>query len=61
MGSTWIFRGDHTLMVGMREDGFEMDRILLTMDPGYFPTALGQPRACASGCTGLRLRRRWEA
>ena len=33
--------GDHTLMLGMREDGFEMDRIILTTDPDYFPTGIG--------------------
>jgi len=33
--------GDHTLMLGMREDGFEMDRIIFTTDPDYFPTGIG--------------------
>jgi uncharacterized surface protein with fasciclin (FAS1) repeats len=33
--------GAHTLMIGMREDGFEMDRFLLTTDPDFFPTGIG--------------------
>lgn len=33
--------GEHVVQVSMREDGFELDRILLTRDSGYVPEGLG--------------------
>ena len=33
--------GEHTIMVGMREDGFELDRIVLTKNASYFPSGIG--------------------
>jgi len=35
--------GPHTVNVWMREDGFRLDRLLLTADPGYVPTGEGPP------------------
>ena len=36
-------RGTHKLMVSMREDGFELDKILLTQDKNYRPTGIDLP------------------
>ncbi|MBC2709792.1 MAG: hypothetical protein HGJ94_01890 [Desulfosarcina sp.] len=33
--------GDHTIMIAMREDGFELDRFVLTKSSTYFPTGVG--------------------
>lgn len=33
--------GLHTLAISMREDGFELDKLLLTTDPSYVPKGLG--------------------
>ena len=33
--------GQHTIMIAMREDGFELDRFLLTTNSAYFPTGVG--------------------
>ncbi len=33
--------GEHVIQVSMREDGFELDRILLTTDTGYTPEGSG--------------------
>jgi hypothetical protein len=33
--------GEHTIMIGMREDGFELDRFILTKNSSYFPTGIG--------------------
>jgi len=33
--------GEHTIMVAMREDGFELDRFILTKDSSYFPSGIG--------------------
>lgn len=33
--------GDHTLDVWMRQDGFEIDKIILTRDSGYAPSGAG--------------------
>jgi hypothetical protein len=44
--------GEHTIMVGMREDGFELDRFILTKDSKYFPSDAGpaeSPRTTGSG------------
>ena len=37
--------GEHTIMVGMREDGFELDRFILTKDSKYFPSDAGPPES----------------
>ena len=34
-------RGEHTIALSMREDGFEFDRFALTKDSGYMPTDTG--------------------
>jgi len=41
--------GVHVLNVSMREDGFELDRILLTRDPAYVPEGLGPPTRLLAG------------
>lgn len=33
--------GQHTLMISMREDGFELDKLVLSMDEGYTPEGEG--------------------
>lgn len=33
--------GLHTLKVSMREDGFELDKLILTQDPSYVPSGKG--------------------
>jgi glucose/arabinose dehydrogenase/PKD repeat protein len=35
--------GQHAINVWMREDGFRLDRVLLTTDPNYVPTGVGPP------------------
>lgn len=35
--------GEHVLQISMREDGFEIDRILLTKAPAYVPEGTGPP------------------
>ena len=45
--------GTHTINVWMREDGFVIDKLLLTNDDVFTPTGLGptqSPRVGASGC-----------
>lgn len=37
--------GAHTLHLWQREDGFRLDRILLTTDSGYNPTGDGPPES----------------
>jgi len=39
-------------MIAMREDGFELDRFVLTKDPNYFPTGIGPALACAPPVIG---------
>jgi len=40
--------GEHTIQVSMREDGFEMDKVILTRDPNYVPEGTGpEPRVHA--------------
>ena len=44
--------GEHDLMVAMREDGYELDRFLLTRNSAYFPTGIGpaeSPRTTGGG------------
>ncbi|MDO6693317.1 hypothetical protein Q4574_08475 [Aliiglaciecola sp. 3_MG-2023] len=36
-------KGVHNLMVSMREDGFELDKLLLTQDASYQPTGQDKP------------------
>ena len=43
--------GDHTLNIWMREDGFQVDKLLLTTDPAFVPVALG-PNESPQGSTG---------
>lgn len=33
--------GQHTLMISMREDGFELDKLVLSMDEGFTPEGMG--------------------
>jgi len=41
--------GEHTVHVSLREDGFELDKILLTLDPKYVPTGNGPASIIKSG------------
>ena len=41
--------GQHIISVSMREDGTELDRILLTSDPQYIPEDLGPPSRLKQG------------
>src|SRR5262249_61117295 len=41
--------GQHTVNVWMREDGFRLDRLLLTTDPSYVPTGIGPPAGGGGG------------
>jgi len=36
-------KGVHTIMVSMREDGFELDKLLLTKEKGYIPVGKDKP------------------
>ena len=40
--------GVHTIMIAMREDGFELDRFVLTTDSNYFPTGVGPAKSPVS-------------
>jgi lysophospholipase L1-like esterase len=42
--------GLHTIHFGMREDGFEFDRFVLTDDINFFPTGLGPAESASEGC-----------
>jgi hypothetical protein len=44
--------GVHTLHVWMREDGFELDRLLVTTDPGYSPEGEGPPESALDEVEG---------
>ncbi|MBC7783741.1 MAG: hypothetical protein H7144_07865 [Burkholderiales bacterium] len=35
--------GEHVVQIAMREDGFELDKLLLTNDPNYVPEGTGPP------------------
>ncbi len=37
--------GVHTVSVWMREDGMRLDRVILTTDPAFVPTAAGPPES----------------
>ena len=37
--------GEHTINLWMREDGFIVDKIILTTNPGYIPSGLGLPES----------------
>lgn len=41
--------GEHTIHVSLREDGFELDKILLTSDPKYIPESTGPAPRVKSG------------
>lgn len=41
-------KGVHTVMVSMREDGFELDKLLLTKDKNYLPTGVDKPETMSS-------------
>ncbi len=43
--------GLHTLNVWMREDGFRLDKILLTKDPNYIPIGFGPDESSRLGLT----------
>ena len=44
--------GAHTLNVWMREDGFQIDRLLLTTDANFVPTDQGPAESPRSGASG---------
>ena len=47
--------GVHTVNLWMREDGFSLDKVLLTTNTGYTPSGTGpaeSPRQGSGGCTG---------
>jgi hypothetical protein len=41
--------GEHTLHLWMREDGFHLDRVVLTADAAYTPTGSGPPATSRQG------------
>ena len=41
--------GTHTLNMWMREDGFRVDRLLMTTDAAFSPTGTGPPASLRSG------------
>jgi hypothetical protein len=41
-------KGVHTVMVSMREDGFELDKLLLTKDKNYLPAGVDKPETMSS-------------
>jgi len=46
--------GTHTIMIAQREDGFELDRFILTKNRSYFPSGIGpaeSPRTSGGGST----------
>ncbi len=42
--------GTHTVQFAMREDGFEMDKFVLTRDESYQPSGLGEAESLKSAC-----------
>ncbi|MCK5591826.1 MAG: hypothetical protein KAI72_07710, partial [Candidatus Pacebacteria bacterium] len=47
--------GQHTFNVWMREDGFVVDKIVLTTNSGYVPTGLGPDETLFTGNTLLQI------
>ena len=47
IGST----GTHTINIWMREDGVQVDKLLLTVSSSYAPSGLGPPESPRSGTT----------
>lgn len=51
-GQLWLdvpSAGEHTIQISMREDGFELDKIILTTDSKYIPTDHGPASQIKSG------------
>ena len=39
--------GEHLVQLSMREDGFELDKVILTLDDAYVPDGAGPPERLA--------------